>query len=162
MVSLDQLLSEGISGLVSRVNEATGGQGLAPDIPVPAPGSTQLIQEQISRIGTFEASFPKQTGQLISLGQASLDISTALNEQITIRESQRQADLIALGEGNKFTADVQRQLNQLVEGLQNQASNDTLGNILKGLGETFGGNVLGVPNALLFGGLIIAGLVLIK
>jgi len=164
MVSLDQLLSEGISGLLSRVNEATGGEGLAPELFNGGldPQTTTDIIEQTQRIGTFESIFPTQTTQLISLGSASVDISRALSEQVTIREQQRRDDLIALGESNQFTADVQRQLNQLVEGLQGGADSDTLNNILKGLGETFGGNILGVPNALLFGGLIILGLVLIK
>lgn len=60
-----------------------------------------------------------QTNQ-IALGQSSIDASRSINEQIAIREAQRQADL-------GFSSQIQDQLNAHVESVNTTAGSSTAG-----------------------------------
>ena len=91
---------------------------LSPSI---VPGSTQTIIDNLKK-----SFFDVTRLNLIGLGEASVDISKALNEQITIREQQRAIDVEAV-------SNQQIQINQLNERLSKQVSE--LGQALSNLGS---------------------------
>ena len=84
-------------------------------------GSTQTIIDNLKN-----SFFDVTRLNLIGLGEASLDISSALNEQITIREDQRAVDQEAV-------RNQQIQINQLNERLSKQVSE--LGQAFSNLGS---------------------------
>lgn len=63
------------------------------------------------------------SSNLIGLGEASIDISTALNEQITIRETQRALDQEALNNQQIFTEALNERLSTQVSGIGESLSN---------------------------------------
>ena len=83
--------------------------------------STSIILENLKK-----SFFDVTRLNLIGLGEASIDISTALNEQITIREQQRAVDV-------ESVANQQIQINQLNERLSKQVQE--LGQALSNLGS---------------------------
>ena len=91
---------------------------LSPSI---VPGSTQTIIDNLKN-----SFFDLTRLNLIGLGEASIDISTALNEQITIREQQRAIDI-------EQANNQQIQINQLNERFSRQLSE--LGDALKNIGS---------------------------
>ena len=90
--------------------------------------SPSIIQDSTSIIlANLKNSFFDLTRlNLIGLGEASIDISTALNEQITIREQQRAIDV-------ETVSKQQIQINQLNERLSRQVQE--LGDALKNIGS---------------------------
>ena len=89
--------------------------------PLIVSGSTQTIIDNLKN-SFFDVS--RLTD--IALGEASIDISKALNEQITIREQQRAVDV-------ESVANQQIQINQLNERFSRQLSE--LGDALKNIGS---------------------------
>ena len=84
-------------------------------------GSTQTIIDNLKN-----SFFDVTRFNLIGLGEASLDISKALNENITIREQQRAIDV-------ETVSNQQIQINQLNERLSKQVSE--LGQAFSNLGS---------------------------
>ena len=83
--------------------------------------STSIILENLKK-----SFFDVTRFNLLALGEASLDISQALNENITIREQQRAIDV-------ESVANQQIQINQLNERLSKQVQE--LGDALKNIGS---------------------------
>ena len=83
--------------------------------------STSIILENLKK-----SFFDVTRFNLLALGEASLDISQALNENITIREQQRAIDV-------ESVANQQIQINQLNERLSKQVQE--LGDALKDIGS---------------------------
>ncbi len=81
--------------------------------------SPTIIQDTINKIAATSRllSFDVQTQvqqNLLGLGEASIDISQALNEQITIREQQRARDQEALRNQALLTESINQRLSQQV------------------------------------------------
>ena len=89
--------------------------------PSIVPGRTQAIIDNLKK-----SFFDVTRLNLIGLGEASVDISKALNEQITIREQQRAIDV-------ETVSNQQIQINQLNERLSRQVQE--LGDSLKDIGS---------------------------
>ena len=89
--------------------------------PIIVSGSTQTIIDNLKN-----SFFDLTRLNLIGLGEAAIDISGALNEQITIREQQRAIDV-------ETVSNQQIQINQLNERLSKQVSE--LGQALSNLGS---------------------------
>ena len=115
---------------------------LSPSI---VPGSTQTIIDNLKN-----QFFDLTRLNLIGLGEASIDISTALNEQITIREQQRAVDL-------EQASNQQIQINQLNERLSRQVQE--LGDSLKNIGSGGFDPIKFLTDNPIFAGIGIGGLV---
>ena len=109
------------------------------------PDSTSIIIENLKN-----QFFDLTRLNLIGLGEASLDISSALNENITIRERQRAEDVEQVN-------NQQIQINQLNERLSKQVSE--LGESLKNIGSGGFDPIKFLTDNPIFAGIGIGGLV---
>jgi len=108
------------------------------------------LQQRIANLG--QLSFGTQslvTENLLGLGQASLDISSALNENITIRENQRAID-------QERANNLQIQLNSANERLSTQVQE--LGRALQNIGQGSFDPISFLTENPLIGGIGIGGL----
>jgi len=100
------------------------------------------------------------TTNLINLGQASLDISAALNTVATQQNEQITALSGVVGEINERVSQQLIDLGKAAQDASSAIAGDAVTDPLSKVGDFFSGQTFGIPNALLLGGLVIGVLVL--
>ncbi len=153
-------------------SESRGGQELfGSNNEIESGLSTRRILNQIedledsNLINSTQFQFDNVFVPLKNLGDSSVDISNALEQQIKIREEQRQADL-------GFSVELQNQLNEINQRLSGQVSDlgNAISDVSKGLDKENPAPFLPfnlpsfeqIKTPLLIGGLIVGGILGLK
>ena len=148
--------------------------GIADPSPVPSLEVSQQVAESPSFIsssnilanifkgGELPETFRESvtTTNLLNLGQASLDISAALNTTATQTQEQISVLSGAVSEINERVSQQLIDLGIAVTDASKAIASDDVTDPFAKLGEFFTGQTFGVPNALLLGGLVLGVLVL--
>lgn len=119
-----------------------------------------LADENIIESPTFIEEFPQQTIQLVSLGDAIVDVNERLSENIDIRETQRAEEFNAIIENREYLTEINNRLSgqvvELGESLtqlqQEQQQEGFFDNLLSG----FGGFGIGAVAVLGIGAFILS------